>query len=104
MTGPGISEMRRALGRELAALREQASLTQRQLASLIGYSRSTIGDAELGRKHIPRGFWERSEIALNAGTVLSGRYDQIERRPRQEPPLTCPACHEPLRVMLAVRR
>jgi transcriptional regulator with XRE-family HTH domain len=104
MTGPDLWEMRRALGRELARLRNQTGLSQRKFAPLTGYSRATISDAELGRYHVPRDFWQRAEMVLHAGQALSGRYDQIENRPPQEPAgMECPACHTPLTILLAVR-
>ena len=70
--------MRQSLGRELAARRREAGYSQRQLAPLTGYARSTLSDAELGRHHVRRDFWERCQRVLHAGGVLTGRYDQIE--------------------------
>ena len=79
MTGAEqVREMRQSLGRELAARRRQAGYSQRQLAPLTGYARSTLSDAELGRHHVRRDFWERCQRVLHAGGVLTGRYDQIE--------------------------
>jgi transcriptional regulator with XRE-family HTH domain len=101
MTSPDLWEMRRALGRELARLRNQAGLSQRKFAPLTGYSRATISDAELGRYHLPRDFWVRAEMALHAGQVLSGSYDEIENRPPKAPAgTTCPVCRTSLRVLL----
>jgi transcriptional regulator with XRE-family HTH domain len=125
-----VWEMRRELGQQLASLRSQAGLTQREFAPLTGYARSTLSDAELGRHHVARDFWERSERALNAGTILTDRYDQIETtaaaaralarqaaqaaRHRQEPaspePIpqggaivqACPVCHHPLNAILVL--
>jgi transcriptional regulator with XRE-family HTH domain len=80
--GPAVAEqvreMRRALGRELAARRREAGYSQRQLAPLTGYARSTLSDAELGRHHVRRDFWERCQRVLGAGGVLTGRYDEVE--------------------------
>jgi len=73
-----VREMRQSLGRELAARRREAGFSQRQLAPLTGYARSTLSDAELGRHHVRRDFWERCQRVLGAGAVLTGRYDQIE--------------------------
>ncbi len=70
--------MRRGLGRELAARRREAGFSQRQLAPLTGYARSTLSDAELGRHHVRRDFWERCQRVLRVGGDLTGRYDQIE--------------------------
>jgi transcriptional regulator with XRE-family HTH domain len=73
-----LREMRQSLGRELAARRRGAGYSQHQLAPLTGYARSTLSDAELGRHHVRRDFWERCQRVLHAGGVLTGRYDQIE--------------------------
>jgi transcriptional regulator with XRE-family HTH domain len=73
-----VREMRRGLGRELAARRREAGFSQRQLAPLTGYARSTVSDAELGRHHVRRDFWERCQRVLRIGGELTGRYDQIE--------------------------
>jgi transcriptional regulator with XRE-family HTH domain len=73
-----VREMRQLLGRELAARRREAGYSQRQLAPLTGYARSTLSDAELGRHHVRRDFWERCQRVLHAGGMLTGRYDQIE--------------------------
>jgi transcriptional regulator with XRE-family HTH domain len=73
-----VREMRQSLGRELAARRREAGYSQRQLAPLTGYARSTLSDAELGRHHVRRDFWERCQRVLRAGGVLTARYDQIE--------------------------
>lgn len=76
--GDQVREMRRSLGRELAARRREAGFSQRQLAPLTGYARSTVSDAELGRHHVRRDFWERCQRVLRIGGELTGRYDQIE--------------------------
>lgn len=73
-----VREMRRGLGRELAARRREAGFSQRQLAPLTGYARSTLSDAELGRHHVRRDFWERCQRVLRVDGELTGRYDQIE--------------------------
>jgi transcriptional regulator with XRE-family HTH domain len=73
-----VREMRRSLGRELAARRREAGFSQRQLAPLTGYARSTVSDAELGRHHVRRDFWERCQRVLRVDGELTRRYDQIE--------------------------
>jgi transcriptional regulator with XRE-family HTH domain len=73
-----VLQMRRGLGRELAARRRAAGFSQRQLAPLTGYTRSTLSDAELGRHHVRRDFWERCQRVLRVGGELTCRYDQIE--------------------------
>jgi transcriptional regulator with XRE-family HTH domain len=79
MTGAEqVREMRRGLGRELATRRREAGFSQRRLAPLTGYARSTLSDAELGRHHVRRDFWERCQRVLRISGELTGRYDQIE--------------------------
>jgi DNA-binding transcriptional regulator YiaG len=45
----GIDALWRELGRQLAALRREAGLTQMALAALTGFSRTTVSVAEVGR-------------------------------------------------------
>jgi transcriptional regulator with XRE-family HTH domain len=73
-----VAAMRRELGRQLAALRRQAGLTQEGLAAVTGFSRSTISVAEIGRQAHAREFWEACDKALDAGGVLAGGVDQID--------------------------
>ena len=75
------------LGRQLAASRQAAGLSQHGLAGLAEYSRSTIANAETGRQRVPRRFWQRCDDALGTGTALARGYDDItaltrRRRPR----------------------
>ena len=70
--------MRRALGRQLAAMRNRAGLSQWDLAPLTGYSRSTLSDAELGRHRLRREFWLRCDGLLKADGRLVAAYDRIE--------------------------
>ena len=59
------------LGRQLAASRQAAGFSQHQLAGLAGYSRSTIANAETGRQHVPRQFWQNCDKILGTATALS---------------------------------
>ena len=61
-----VTQLRRALGRQLAAMRNRAGLSQWELAPLTGYSRSTLSDAELGRHRLRREFWLRCDELLKA--------------------------------------
>ena len=70
--------MRRALGRQLAAMRNRAGLSQWDLAPLTGYSRSTLSDAELGRHRLRREFWLRCDGLLQGEGRLVASYDRIE--------------------------
>jgi transcriptional regulator with XRE-family HTH domain len=77
--GPeALWQMRRALGRQLAALRNRAGLSQWEFAPLTGYSRSTLSDAELGRHRLRREFWQRCDELLKADGHLIRSYDRIE--------------------------
>ncbi len=94
-----LLQMRRALGRQLAAQRNRAGLSQWDLAPLTGYSRSTLSDAELGRHRLRREFWLRCDELLKAEGRLLASYDRIETAatvleqrshgtgPRTRPPL-----------------
>jgi Helix-turn-helix domain len=73
-----VIQMRRALGRQLAAMRNRAGLSQWDLAPLTGYSRSTLSDAELGRHRLRREFWLRCDGLLKADGRLVAAYDRIE--------------------------
>ncbi len=73
-----LLQMRRALGRQLAAMRNRAGLSQWDLAPMTGYSRSTLSDAELGRHRLRRQFWVRCDELLKAESRLVASYDRIE--------------------------
>jgi transcriptional regulator with XRE-family HTH domain len=65
------------LGRQLAALRRAAGLTQHQLAPLTSFSRTTVSLAEIGRESHARQFWEACDKALDTGGALTAGFDQI---------------------------
>src|ERR1022692_305759 len=73
-----MAEARAALGRQLAASRRAAGLTQEQLAPVSGPSRSTVATAETGRQRAPRVFWELCDDALGTGTALTRGYDEVQ--------------------------
>src|ERR1022692_5162711 len=73
-----MAEARAALGRQLAASRRAAGLTQKQLAPLSGHSRSTVANAETGRQRSPRVFWNLCDDALGTGTALTRGYDEVQ--------------------------
>jgi transcriptional regulator with XRE-family HTH domain len=114
-----VLQMRRALGRQLAALRNRAGLSQWDLAPLTGYSRSALSDAELGRHRLRRVFWVRCDELLKAEGQLVAGYDRIEsvgpelrvparpaRRAREAhhgsrvAMEACPHCHRPIAVLI----
>lgn len=70
--------MLRALGRQLAALRREAGLTQEEFAQLTGFSRSTVSVAEIGRQAHAREFWDACDKALDTGGALAAGFAQIE--------------------------
>ena len=72
-----ITAMRRELGRQLAALRREARLTQEELASQAGFSRSAVSVAEIGGKGPAREFWVAVDRALTTRDVLTAGYTQI---------------------------
>src|SRR5690349_17316601 len=72
-----ITGARRALGRQLAATREAASLKQQDLATQTHYGRSTVASAEIGHSQGSRTFWERCDQVLHAGGALLRGYDQL---------------------------
>jgi transcriptional regulator with XRE-family HTH domain len=73
-----IAAMQRDLGRQLAALRRRAGLTQQGLAALAGFSRSVVSLAEIGRQSQAREFWQACDKALDTGGLLTDGVDQID--------------------------
>ncbi|HEY2278020.1 MAG TPA: helix-turn-helix transcriptional regulator [Streptosporangiaceae bacterium] len=73
-----LLRMRRGLGRQLAAMRNRAGLSQWDLAPLTGYSRGTLSDAEVGRHRLRREFWLRCDGLLQGEGRLVASYDRIE--------------------------
>ncbi len=125
-----INAARKRLGRQLAAWRQRADLTQREVAYQTGYCRSAIAQAE-GGEHASRDLVAAVDRALGAGGRFTSAHDsitaavtaaRIERaraaRGRaattaadgQPPPAqttstvesTCPACDRRLAVRVAV--
>jgi helix-turn-helix protein len=65
------------LGRQMAALRRKAGLTQMALGALTGYSRSEASVAEIGRLTHAGSFWQACDKALGTGGILSAGAEQI---------------------------
>lgn len=72
-----IDALRRQLGRELAAWRARAGLTQQEVASRAGYSRSTVASAEAGDP-VSTIFWTAADRAVSAGGSLATSHAQTE--------------------------
>lgn len=87
MASETVTGARRDLGVQLARLREAAGYTQAALARQLGYSRSTVANAEVGQG-AARHFWEKSDEVLGASGNLVTTFEQIEllhlRRKHQE--------------------
>lgn len=75
-----LAEMRRQLGRQLAARRKAAALMQRELGTLAGYSRTAIANAETGAAGIGRHLWERVDQVLGTGELFARGYDRIQEQ------------------------
>jgi DNA-binding XRE family transcriptional regulator len=89
-----IAAMQKELGRQLAALRREARLTQHGLAALAGFSRSAVSLAEIGRQCQAREFWQACDKALDTGGVLAGGADQIGAVREAEQRAAAFAAHE----------
>jgi diguanylate cyclase (GGDEF)-like protein len=72
-----ITVARRELGKQLAAWRRRAKMTQQQLAQITRYSRSTVSSAEAGAP-VSAKFWAAVDRATGAGGRLVAQHAQIE--------------------------
>ncbi|WP_246835559.1 helix-turn-helix domain-containing protein [Micromonospora sp. MH33] len=73
-----MAEACQRLGRQLAAWRDLAGLTQVELARRINYSRSAIGNVEIGRDRSTRRFWQSADAEVGAGGALVASFDQVD--------------------------
>ena len=71
---PAATAARAALGRQLAARRRTANLTQRQLSYRTHFERSTIANVEIGRSAGTGAFWEACDRVLPDVTTLLSAY------------------------------
>ena len=79
-TGPDledITQLRRQLGRDLAARRKAAGMLQEELASRIGHTRGSLSNAETGSRDKSRKFWQSCDNVLGTGTHFADWYDRI---------------------------
>lgn len=74
---PELVALKRALGRQLAALREAAELGQQQVGRKTGYSRSSVAKAEGGRQLLSRDFWQTADELLKADGALLASYEEV---------------------------
>ncbi|MGH3936417.1 MAG: helix-turn-helix domain-containing protein [Pseudonocardiaceae bacterium] len=79
-----VRAARRALGRQLAAFRAAAGLSQHRFAPLTHYGRSTVANVEVGRQNVTRDFWQRCDELLNADGALVRGYDELDALVSQE--------------------
>jgi Helix-turn-helix domain len=79
----GIAAGWRMLGRQLAACRQAAGLTQQGLAKLICYTRSTVANVETGRQIPGQDFWLRCDAILDGRGELRGAYEALSQRRRR---------------------
>jgi transcriptional regulator with XRE-family HTH domain len=80
---PELVALRRALGQQLAALREAAGIVQQQIGHKTGYSRSSVAKAEAGSQLLTREFWKTADGLLQADGGLLASYEQV-RAAKQE--------------------
>jgi transcriptional regulator with XRE-family HTH domain len=80
---PELSDSLRTFGSVLKALREEASLTQEELARAVGYSPPYIAKIEQGKRFPPADLPARTEEALGAVAhkVLGAAVRSLTRRP-----------------------
>ena len=74
---PQVAAAWQALGRQLAASRQAAGLTQEQLAKLVVCSRSAVANIETGRQHAGGDFWARCDQALGTGDALRRGHAEV---------------------------
>lgn len=71
MTSPDdIQAERRRLGVLLRQYRNQAGLTQEQLARRTGYKQTVVSDAETARRWCSEDYWQLADHELGAGGRL----------------------------------
>jgi WD40 repeat protein/transcriptional regulator with XRE-family HTH domain len=77
-----VLQANRDLGARLATLRRAAGITQARLARLVGYSRSTVANAEAGQM-AARHFWQMCEEVLGQDSGLVSLFDHARTLHRQ---------------------
>ncbi|MFF2651546.1 helix-turn-helix domain-containing protein [Streptomyces sp. NPDC058045] len=77
---PGESESLKCFGAVLKALREQAGLTQEELATQTGYSTHYVAKFEQGKRYPPQRFIDQAGVILDAPHVLRAAARHLTRR------------------------
>lgn len=89
-------ELRRELGRDLKARRQAAGLSQPQLASRTGYSRSTVATLESATGGAAaRAFWEKCDAVFATGERFAPRWDTIQQHVQAARALTAATRRRP---------
>lgn len=78
-----IRVARQSFGRQLAGLRCAANLTQYEFASLVGFSRSTVANIEVGRQQPSPFFCRKVDEVLATGGALRAALDDVEQLQRE---------------------
>ncbi|MFI0482108.1 helix-turn-helix domain-containing protein [Actinomadura sp. 9N215] len=68
-----------AFGAEVRRTREEAGITRTELGARVAVTRSYISQVELGRTKCRRDFTERLDKALETGTTLADKWDELVR-------------------------
>ncbi|MGH3714199.1 MAG: helix-turn-helix domain-containing protein [Micromonosporaceae bacterium] len=79
-----IKAARRALGRQLAALRQAAGYNQHEFARQVNVSRSSQANIETGHQKGSRTYWLSCDKLLLTGGQLTTAYDEIEDQVRRQ--------------------
>jgi transcriptional regulator with XRE-family HTH domain len=79
-----VKELRRQLGRRLAAARKDAGYAQREFATRINYARSTLSTVESGIQRAGRDFWQACDRVLRTGRDFEAAYDRIRAQQAAE--------------------
>jgi transcriptional regulator with XRE-family HTH domain len=78
ISAEAVADARRSLGRQLAARRRRAGLSQEDFAPKTGYGRSTVANVETGRQNAPLFFWQRCDDTLKANGALVRGHEELE--------------------------
>ncbi|WLW58650.1 helix-turn-helix domain-containing protein [Streptomyces sp. YU58] len=77
--GEQVSDLNRAIGKQVRVLRERSGLTQKELGDRLGYSEDLISSLERGRRTPQREFLEAADELLDAGELLKATIEDVEK-------------------------